>query len=358
MVLDIKNIVKRYKDVVALNDFSLHMENGLYGFLGENGAGKSTLIKILSCNLVQDEGVILADGKDIRLTPEEYRKRIGYMPQESVGYPGMRVQEFMEYMAVLKGLSLKEPSVKEQILRLLRQVHLEEHMKKKFSQLSGGMKRRLLFAQAVLGNPSLLILDEPTAGLDPNERIAMRNLIAKEALDRIVILATHIISDVECCGRVMLFFFFFFFFFLFVCSFFLFFFFFFFVFVLDTATALYIAYRCVCIASVDTRSRASFAIRFLMAIRSFGSSPAVGSSRISNDGFPRTACANNSLRFIPPESCENFFFICSSKCTCLSKRNICSFTEGSFNDNPFRTAIYSINSCTLIPGYPTDSCGI
>ena len=198
MVLDIKNIVKRYKDVVALNDFSLHMENGLYGFLGENGAGKSTLIKILSCNLVQDEGVILADGKDIRLTPEEYRKRIGYMPQESVGYPGMRVQEFMEYMAVLKGLSLKEPSVKEQILRLLRQVHLEEHMKKKFSQLSGGMKRRLLFAQAVLGNPSLLILDEPTAGLDPNERIAMRNLIAKEALDRIVILATHIISDVEC----------------------------------------------------------------------------------------------------------------------------------------------------------------
>lgn len=170
----------------------------MYGFLGENGAGKSTLIKILSCNLVQDEGVILADGKDIRLAPEEYRKRISYMPQESVGYPGMRVQEFMEYMAVLKGLSLKEPSVKEQILRLLRQVHLEEHMKKKFSQLSGGMKRRLLFAQAVLGNPSLLILDEPTAGLDPNERIAMRNLIAKEALDRIVILATHIISDVEC----------------------------------------------------------------------------------------------------------------------------------------------------------------
>lgn len=158
MVLDIKNVIKRYKDVVALNDFSLHLENGLYGFLGENGAGKSTLIKILSCNLVQDEGIVLANGKDIRLNPEQYRKQIGYMPQESVGYPGMRVQEFMEYMAVLKGLSLKEPDVRMQIAQLLSKLHLEGHARKKFSQLSGGMKRRLLFAQAVLGNPSILIL--------------------------------------------------------------------------------------------------------------------------------------------------------------------------------------------------------
>lgn len=197
-MLEIKGICKRYGEVEALHDFSLRMEKGLYGFLGENGAGKSTLIKILSCNLLQDSGQVLVDGEDIRNMGQRYRSMVGYLPQESVGYQNMRIREFMEYMAVLKGMDASATEVQIEIAEIMEKVHLSAHARKHFSELSGGMKRRLLFAQAVLGKPSVLILDEPTAGLDPNERIAMRNLIAEEAIDKIVILATHIISDVEC----------------------------------------------------------------------------------------------------------------------------------------------------------------
>lgn len=197
-MLELKKICKRYGEVEALHNFSLQMENGLYGFLGENGAGKSTIIKILSCNLLQDSGQVLVDGEDIQNMGERYRNMVGYLPQESVGYQNMRIREFMEYMAVLKGMNVASAEVQSEITEIMEKVHLAAHARKRFSELSGGMKRRLLFAQAVLGKPSVLILDEPTAGLDPNERIAMRNLIAEEAIDKIVILATHIISDVEC----------------------------------------------------------------------------------------------------------------------------------------------------------------
>ncbi len=197
-MLELKKICKRYGEVEALHDFSLQMENGLYGFLGENGAGKSTLIKILSCNLLQDSGQVLVEGEDIRTMGERYRGMVGYLPQESVGYQNMRIREFMEYMAVLKGMDVGSVGVQCEITEIMEKVHLAAHTRKRFSELSGGMKRRLLFAQAVLGKPSVLILDEPTAGLDPNERIAMRNMIAEEAIDKTVILATHIISDVEC----------------------------------------------------------------------------------------------------------------------------------------------------------------
>lgn len=197
-MLELQHIIKKYGEKVALNDFSLQLDSGLYGLLGENGAGKSTLIKILTCNLQQDEGMIRLDGQDVREMGREYRSLIGYLPQESVGYPKMRVGEFMEYMAALKGLSYTKKELQEKIIASLQQVHLEKEIKTRFGQLSGGMKRRLLFAQAVMGNPRILILDEPTAGLDPNERISLRNLIAREAMDKTVILATHIISDIDC----------------------------------------------------------------------------------------------------------------------------------------------------------------
>lgn len=197
-MLELQHVVKSYGDKTALKDFSLKLDNGLFGLLGENGAGKSTLIKILTCNLEWDGGSILFDGKEICDMGRDYRAHIGYLPQESVGYPRMRVGEFLEYIAALKGLDYDRKQLRELIYTALEQVHLEKEIHTRFGQLSGGMKRRLLFAQAVMGNPKILILDEPTAGLDPNERISLRNLIAREAMDKIVILATHIISDIDC----------------------------------------------------------------------------------------------------------------------------------------------------------------
>ena len=198
MRLVIENLTKKYGSLTALADISLEMKNGIYGLLGPNGAGKSTLMQILTGNLKADGGRILFEGREILSMGKAYRKLIGYMPQDIVCYPHFTLMEFMEYMALLKGMDPGEDITRQQIDGILSQVHLEEVKNKRLSGFSGGMKRRAMLSQAILGNPQILILDEPTAGLDPRERIAMRNMIARLSRDRIVLLATHIASDVEC----------------------------------------------------------------------------------------------------------------------------------------------------------------
>ncbi len=198
MQLEIKGLCKNYGDVAALDAFSLTMGQGVYGLLGPNGAGKSTLIHILTDYVKRDSGEILFDGQEILKMGAGYREKVGYMPQQQVGYKGFSAQAFLEYVAALKGLPPKKQEVKTQIKELLCQVNLYEVRHRKIGVFSGGMLRRVLLAQALLGRPELLILDEPTAGLDPKERIVMRNMIANLALDKIVILATHIVSDIEC----------------------------------------------------------------------------------------------------------------------------------------------------------------
>ncbi len=197
-MLEIKNLTKEYGDVRALDDVSVVLEPGIYGILGPNGSGKSTLMNILTDNVKRTAGEILWNGAEILELGREYRRIVGYMPQEQICYPQFSVQEFLNYMALLKGLDVKAPAVKEQIDRLLEEVHLKEVRRKRIGTFSGGMKRRAVLAQALLGDSKLLILDEPTAGLDPKERIAMRNMIARMGKDKIVLLATHIASDIEC----------------------------------------------------------------------------------------------------------------------------------------------------------------
>lgn len=198
MNLVVRDVCKSFGSVQALDHLSLELKNGIYGILGPNGAGKSTFINLLTDNLKRESGEILLDGKDILEWGEEYRKLVGYMPQQQICYEGFTVQYFLEYMAALKGLSLKNESVREQIQELLKRVNLYEVRNRKIGGFSGGMKRRAILAQALLGEPKILILDEPTAGLDPKERISLRNMIAELATNRIVLLATHIVSDIEC----------------------------------------------------------------------------------------------------------------------------------------------------------------
>lgn len=197
-MLEIRNLQKNYGDVQALAGVTVTLENGIYGILGPNGSGKSTLMNILTDNVKRTVGEILWNGKEILEQGEEYRRIVGYMPQEQICYPQFSLQEFLNYMALLKGLDTKSKETKEQIDRLLEEVHLQDVRKKRIGTFSGGMKRRAVLAQALLGDPKLLILDEPTAGLDPKERISMRNMIARMGKDKVVLLATHIASDIEC----------------------------------------------------------------------------------------------------------------------------------------------------------------
>lgn len=197
MELKIESINKSYKKgKKALSDFSLTLNTGVYGLLGTNGAGKSTLMNIITDNLRADSGEIYFDGENIKTLGKKYRSQLGYMPQQQGLYDDFTVNRFLWYMSALKGL--KKNDAKEQIENLLELVNLKNDAHKRLSDLSGGMKQRTLIIQALLGEPKILILDEPTAGLDPRERIRIRNMIREIASNKIVILVTHVVSDIEC----------------------------------------------------------------------------------------------------------------------------------------------------------------
>lgn len=202
--LKIEHLCKSYDrgKKKALKDFSVTLTPGIYALLGPNGAGKSTLMNILTDGLRADRGVVSYNGTDIIKMGSAYREIIGYMPQQQGLYDDFTAVAFMKYMAALKGLKKKE--AKEQIRQLLQRVGLEEDMFRKTGGFSGGMKQRLLIAQALLGNPKILLMDEPTAGLDPYERIRLRNFISEIAGDKIVIFATHVVSDIEFIAKEVL----------------------------------------------------------------------------------------------------------------------------------------------------------
>lgn len=190
----IENLDKYYGNKQALSNISLTVEQGMFGLLGRNGAGKTTLMKILTTLLQKKNGNITICGIPIE-NSKEIRKIVGYLPQDFSMYPTMSVFEVMNYLGILSGIGAKER--KDRIAFLLKKVNLSDHKDKKVKALSGGMKRRLGIAQALLNNPKVLIVDEPTVGLDPEERIRFRNLLCDVASERIVILSTHIAGDIE-----------------------------------------------------------------------------------------------------------------------------------------------------------------
>lgn len=194
MELALDGLVKNYDTVKALKGVSFTLTPGVNGLLGPNGAGKSTMMNILSGNLSQTAGRITFNGEDIRNMGKAFRKRLGYMPQQQALYPGFTAAQFLGYMATLRGMEKAEAT--DAVHRVLRQVALEDVALRRIKTFSGGMKQRLLIAQAILADPDVLVLDEPTAGLDPKQRIAIRNLIASLAERKIVIVSTHVVSDI------------------------------------------------------------------------------------------------------------------------------------------------------------------
>lgn len=202
MKLVIRGLNKNYGAKVALQDFHAVFENGIYGILGPNGAGKSTLMNILTDNLLRDSGRILCNETEITKMKAQYRKIMGYMPQQQQLYNSFTVNHFISYMGTLRGMDKKE--IRRRMEELLPLLNLSEVRRKKIKELSGGMKQRVLLVQALLDDPQILILDEPTAGLDPKERIRIRNLISDLSGDKIVLIATHVVSDIEFISKEIL----------------------------------------------------------------------------------------------------------------------------------------------------------
>ncbi len=193
-MLQINNVTKNFKDKQVLSKLNLDLGQGIYALLGVNGAGKTTLIRIMTGLLKPDEGTVLFHGKPIMKQKKQFHSKLGYMPQYATYYPNYRIYEFLKYVCTIKEIPKKEQS--ERIEFVLKEVNLWEERNKKIGALSGGMRQRLGIAQGILNDPEIIILDEPTAGLDPNERVRFRNLIQKIAKGRMVLLATHNVDDV------------------------------------------------------------------------------------------------------------------------------------------------------------------
>ncbi len=200
MELIIDRVSKQYQNHIAVDRISAKLQKGVYGLLGENGAGKTTLMRMICGILKPTSGSISFDGMDV--SEEAYRASLGYLPQDFGYYPEFTGQDFLMYMAALKGLS--KPQAKKKAAELLQLVSLEDVAKNKTKTYSGGMKQRLGIAQALLGQPKLLVLDEPTAGLDPKERVRFRDLIKDLGKESIVLLSTHIVSDIEHIADIVL----------------------------------------------------------------------------------------------------------------------------------------------------------
>lgn len=194
-MLELREITKKYKDKTALKQVTLSLEKGIYGLLGPNGAGKSTLMNILTGNVKPTEGTVCWKGKEIGAQGAAYRSILGYAPQQQGLYDNFTGVRFLSYMAALKGIPGKEQP--REIERVLDFVNLTEVRNRFIGTCSGGMKQRMLIAQAVLGSPELIVLDEPTAGLDPKERVRIRERIKALAGERIVLVSTHVVSDIE-----------------------------------------------------------------------------------------------------------------------------------------------------------------
>lgn len=200
MELIVNNVSKQYRGKLAVENLSLRLKKGVYGLLGANGAGKTTLMRMLCGILKADGGSISLNGMDV--STEGYRSLLGYLPQDFGYYPEFTGMDFLLYLSALKGLDKKHG--RREALRLLELVSLTENAHRKIKTYSGGMKQRLGIAQALLNHPELLILDEPTAGLDPKERVRFRELIADVGKENIVLLSTHIISDIEHIADIVL----------------------------------------------------------------------------------------------------------------------------------------------------------
>ena len=195
LTLEIDGLTKKYGDITALDSVDLTFSEGVHALLGPNGAGKSTMINILTRNLKPDSGTARFGGKDINEEPVSYLSCLGYVPQQQAMYMDFTVAKYLGYMAALKGIPKADTD--RETDEALEKVELSDRRNSRVSTLSGGMRQRLLIAQALLGDPRVMILDEPTAGLDPEQRLMFKRLISDEAAGKIILIATHIVSDIE-----------------------------------------------------------------------------------------------------------------------------------------------------------------